>query len=76
MSNTPTELLIYSRIRELCAERGISIASVELAAGLKNGALSKWDRSEPGALKLNRVAEVLGVSIMDLIGGRDGTTTD
>lgn len=76
MNNTTSELSIYSKIREICAERGVSIASVEQAAGLKNGTLSKWNQSEPGALKLSRVAEVLGVTIVDLIGGGHGSETN
>lgn len=59
--------LIYTKIKEICESKGISVASVEREAGLKNGAISKWDSNTPLATNLHSVAKVLGVSVEDLL---------
>lgn len=60
-------MLIYDRIKELCEDRGISVRYVESAAGLKNGAISKWNESSPTIKSLKAVADVLKVKIDKLI---------
>ena len=54
-------------IRELAKKQGISIPEIEKRAGLSNGSISKWDKSRPLAENLKKVAEVLGVSIEELL---------
>lgn len=60
-------LLIYDCIQRICDERGISIRSVEIAAGLKNGTISKWNKSSPTIKSLKAVADVLKVKVDKLI---------
>lgn len=60
--------MVYSNIKEICSQKGISVASVERDAGLKNGAISKWDKCKPLAENLNAVAKVLNVPIEELLG--------
>lgn len=60
-------MLIYDRIKELCEEKGLSVRYVESAAGLKNGAISKWNESSPTIKSLKAVSDVLKVKIDKLI---------
>lgn len=60
--------VVYSNIKEICFQKGISVASVEREAGLKNGAISKWDKCKPLAENLNAAAKVLNVPIEELLG--------
>lgn len=59
--------MIYDTIKELCKEKGISIASVEKKANLSNGSISKWNKSSPTIDKLQAVAAVLKVKIDKLL---------
>lgn len=55
--------MIYSRIKKICEEKGISIRSLEQEAGLGNGVIAAWDESSPRLSSVIAVAKVLGVSI-------------
>lgn len=59
--------LIYDKIKTICEEKGLSIRQVETAAGLKNGAISKWNESSPTIKGLKAVADVLKVKVDKLI---------
>ena len=58
--------MIYDKIKELCKEKGMSVAAVERKAGLSSGAISKWNNSTP-AENLNSVAKILKVKIDKLL---------
>lgn len=59
--------MIYDKIKELCQERGISVAAVEKEANLSNGAIRKWNKSSPTVDSLQAVAKVLKVRVEKLI---------
>ena len=59
-------MLIYDKVKEICKEKCISIASVEKKAGLGNGAITKWNSSSPTIENLKSVADVLGVTVDEL----------
>ena len=59
--------LIYDKIKAICEEKSLSIRQVEVAAGLKNGAISKWNDSSPTVKSLKAVADVLKVKVDKLI---------
>lgn len=59
--------MIYDKIKSLCKEQGLSINSLENAAGLSKGAISKWNKSKPTVDKLSAVAKILGISIDKLL---------
>lgn len=61
--------MIYSKIKEVCKTKGVSVACVEKQAGLSNGAIGKWDKASPTIENLQAVAKVLDCSVDDLIGG-------
>lgn len=58
---------IYDKIKAMCEEKGVSVRQVEAAAGLKNGAISKWNDSSPTIKSLKAVADVLKVKVDKLI---------
>ena len=55
------------KIKELCAERHISIADLEYRAGLSERSVYKWDEVTPSVDKVYRVAIVLGTTVEDLL---------
>ena len=58
---------IYDKIKAMCKERGMSVRQLEVAAGLKNSAISKWNDSSPTIKSLKPVADVLKVKVDKLI---------
>ncbi len=60
-------MLIYDRIKEICKDKGVSPSSVEKKAGLGNGAITKWNTFSPSIKNLKAVADILGISIDELI---------
>ncbi len=59
--------MIYDRIKELCQERGTTVAAVEKEANLSNATIRKWNKSSPTVDKLQAVARVLKVRMEELI---------
>lgn len=59
--------MLYDKIKEICKEKGLTVASVEKEAGLSNGVISKWNRSSPTVDNLQAVAKVLKVKVDKLI---------
>ena len=62
--------MIYDIIKEICLKKKKSISSLEKAAGLSNGSISKWNESSPTVDKLMAVADELEVSLEELIGNK------
>lgn len=59
--------MLYDKIREICREKGVSVASVEKKSGLSNGAISKWNNASPTVDNLNAVAKILKVKVDKLL---------
>ena len=59
--------MYYEVISQMAKERGISIKALEEAAGLGNGAIGKWRTLKPNLGNLEKVADCLGVSVVDII---------
>lgn len=59
--------MIYDRIRELCQERGTTVAAVEKEASLSNATIRKWNKSSPTVDNLQAVARVLKVRVEELL---------
>lgn len=55
--------MIYEKIAEICAEKGISIYKLEKDLGFSGSSICKWRNSTPTVEKLKKVAEYFGVSI-------------
>ena len=61
--------IIFDNIKRLSAQQLISIHSLEKQAGIGNGVIRRWETSSPTVANLESVADVLGVSITDLLRG-------
>lgn len=64
--------IIYTRVKELCKEKGISISKLESELGVSQYSINKWkNTSSPTVDKISRVARYLNVSIDYLVGATD-----
>lgn len=61
--------MIFDSVKRLCAEHGITIKRLESDLGFSSGSVCKWNESEPGIWKVQKVADYLGVPIESLLGG-------
>lgn len=59
--------MILRRIEQWCKENKISVAALEKKCGLGNATINKWDKSIPRVDTLQKVSEVTGISIVDLL---------
>ena len=63
-------MTIVERIKTLCAESHITIASLERRLNLGNGSIGRWNTASPAVERLGRVADYFGVSL-DYLTGRE-----
>lgn len=49
--------MILKKIKELCAEKGITIARLEKECKIGNATISAWDKSSPRLDNLKKVAD-------------------
>ena len=61
------EALLYEKIVKLCEKKNIPIARLEKEAGLSNAVIRGWKKSSPTVKNLKAVADVLGVSVDELL---------
>ena len=59
--------MIYDVINLICEENGTSVWKLEKELGFSNGCIRKWNESEPGIRKVQKVADYLGVPIEKLL---------
>ena len=60
-------MTLVERIRRLCAEHDISVRQLELATGLTERTIGRWDVSTPSVDKVKKVADYFGVTVDYLI---------
>lgn len=58
---------IYKNIQNVCREKGMTITGLETQLGFGRGSIYKWDSHLPSVAKVKDVADVLGVTVDDLI---------
>ncbi len=66
-NNVKQKCLIYDNIKRECEKKGVSVSSLEKKLRFSNGSISKWNGSEPGIIKVQQVADELGVPIEKLL---------
>lgn len=54
---------IVERIRQVTAQKEISLAEMERDLGFSNCSIRKWDKASPSVDKVKAVAEYLDVSV-------------
>ncbi|MCT2899685.1 MULTISPECIES: helix-turn-helix domain-containing protein [Lentilactobacillus] len=55
-------MTVYSAIKGIASSKGVSIYRIEHDLEFTNGLISKWNKSIPSAVKLQAVADYLGVT--------------
>lgn len=60
--------MLYEKVKRLAKEKKVPINKIESAAGMSSNSLHKWKYSTPSVVKVAAVANVLGVTIDELIG--------
>lgn len=63
---------MVERIKQLCKQKGMTIASLERICGFGNGSISKWNKHRPADFKIEAVAEALGTTKQYLLEGETG----
>ena len=59
--------MIYKNIQEAAKKQKISINALEDRIAVSHGSICKWDRNRPSVDKVKAVADVLGISIEELL---------
>ena len=67
---------IVNRIKDLCYEKEISIASLEKYLGFGNGSIYRWDKNSPTIEKVTKVADYFNVSVDYLLNKTDSKFSD
>lgn len=62
---------LYEKIKELAAQRKMSIKQLEEHLGYGNGVIGRWKSSNPGIDKIQSVAKYFNVSVDYLLGNDD-----
>ena len=66
------ESILYTRIKELCESRGISMAKLSEDLGIAASLIRKWKKTtSPSVDRVKMIAEYFGVSVDYLIGLSD-----
>lgn len=63
-------------IRALANAKGLSLTNLEIALGLGNGTISRWNKSSPNSDKLVKVADFFHVSTDYLLGRTEEKPAD
>lgn len=56
-----------SKIREIASRKGFNLKQLEIAAGVGNGAIAKWESTDAKIDTVCRVAKTLGTKVDALI---------
>lgn len=69
-------MALRDNIKDLAAQKKISVAELERTLGFGNGSISKWNKQSPSADKLKKVADYFGVSVDYLLDRETPSHTD
>lgn len=69
-------MTVFERIKKLAKERGYSLTKLNDQAGLGTNSIYHWKTKTPGTDNLQKVANVLGVSVDYLLGNESEKRTD
>lgn len=69
-------MALRDNIKDLAAQKKISVAELERTLGFGNGSISKWNKQSPSADKLKKVADYFGVTIDYLLDRKPASQTN
>ena len=58
---------MVNKIKSLAKERGLTIMQVEEQCNIGKKSIYNWDTSQPAVDKVKRVADLLGVTVDELL---------
>ncbi len=64
---------LYEKIKELAAQKNVSIRQLEEKLGFANATLRRWDKNKPSVDKIQAVAKFFNVSVDYLLGNEEKT---
>lgn len=59
--------MLYDTIRKICIKKKIHVSNMEKDLNFPRSSICKWNESEPGIRKVQKVAKYLGVQIEELL---------
>jgi transcriptional regulator with XRE-family HTH domain len=68
-------IAMVDRIKALCKQKKISIRQLEIAVGVGNGNIARWDTQRPRVDQVYNVAQYFGVSMEFLLTGEEKQAT-
>ena len=60
-------MVLFDNIKEFCEKKRVSVWKLEKDLGFSNRSISKWNETDPGIRKVQKVADYFGVAIEDLL---------
>ncbi len=60
-------MFTYENIKTACKKSEISISALENRLGFSCSSICKWDTNTPGVDKVKAVADILGVTVNDML---------
>lgn len=61
---------IYDNVKSIAKEKKVPVCLIEKTAGLATGSVCKWNTVSPSVNSIKKVADLLGVTVDDLINNR------
>lgn len=62
---------LWENLKKISKNKGLSIKNIEESAKLPKNSLYNWKKHNPSSDNLQKVADVLGVTVNDLLGKKD-----
>lgn len=60
---------MLENIKAIAKGKGLSLRQLEETAGIGQNTISRWDENKPSVDKVKKVADVLGVTVDELLKG-------
>ncbi len=71
LSERLIQVNLYEKIKELAAQKHISIRQLEEKLGIANGTIRRWNKTNPSAAAITKVADYFHVSVDYLLGRKE-----
>ncbi len=59
--------MLLENVKKLCDQHKTTICALERETGIGNGAIAKWNASDPRLGNVKKVADYFGVTVDDLL---------
>lgn len=60
-------MALYDRVKQVSREKNTNFTRLEREAGFAKGSICKWKNISPSVSKVKKVADLLGVTVDELI---------